>query len=269
MVPSTVEWSGRPPGRLAAVVRHVGAGVYLAVALSLAFAIAAVALGGSLEFVLLFVVVLVVGGPFSLLYLWYALRYGEDEEKRTLRDHLPELELRWLALATPVGFALFLSLGAAPWLILVYTVVGLFAWTVATTGSKGGTLDTETGVLTREHDDRRLEHDLSGLKSFRSFRLGPYVVCALRHTQGNALDAPFGLVVPADVFDEVRPALRQLSERNEASEPKLTADRAILVGIGLLFVAVAAALEFATQTDGIGWVLAAWGALFVLLAWVA
>lgn len=267
--PSHVEWHGRPPGRLASVVRHVGVGIFAAVGLVLVAAIAALALGGSPRYLLFFAVVLVVGGPFSLLYLVYGLSYATDEERQKFRRHLPDVRLRWVALATPIGLAIFLSIGAASWLIPVYLFVGVFAWTVATVGPRGGTLDTESAVLTREHDDRTLEHDLSGLRSVRSFRLGPYVVCLLRHTRGNTLSAPFTVVVPADVFDDVQPALATLAEQNEAAESKLTAERAALACFGLLFVGVGAALEHATPAGGIGLVLAAWGLLFVLLAWVA
>ena len=269
MVPSNVEWSGRRPGRLASVVRHVGVGVFVAVGLVLVAAVAMIALGGSPQFLLFFAVVLVVGGPFSLLYLVYGLSYATDEEKRTFRRHVPDVRLRWVALATPVGLAIFLSIGVVPWLIIVYLFVGVFAWTVATTGPRGGTLDTETGVLTREHDDRTLEHDLSGLKSVRSFRLGPYVVCLLRHTRGNTLSAPFAVVVPADVYEDIRPALTTLADQNADTGSKLTAERAALVCFGLLFVGVGVALEHATPAGGVGLILAAWGLLFVLLGWVA
>lgn len=273
MVPSTVDWSGEPPGRLTSAVRHLGASLFVAISVFFLVTFAATTLSGNARSALLFVVVLLVGGPASLLYLWYGLQFGEESAKQRLRQHLPNLRLRWLTLATPVGVLVLLSIGAVPWPLPVYAVVGIVVWTVTATGRLGGTLDTDAGTLVREHDQRDVEHDLSGLKSFRSLRLGPYVVCWLRHTRGNTLDEPFGVVFPVDAFDEIRPALVELRDRNAGETRNLTTDRAILVTIGLLFVAVAVAvaLEFAgpQQANGFGWILAAWGLLFVLLAWVA
>lgn len=274
MVPSRVEWSGQPPGRLAVAIRHLGVSVALVVALALTFATLGLALSGNGRGVLLILAAVVVGGPFSLLYGWYALRYGEANERGRLAAWLSELRLRWLALTVPLVAVAFLAVGVAPWLLLVYAVGVAVAWSVAVTGQFDGSLDVETGELVREKKGRTLEHDLSGLRWFRALRLGPYVVCLLRHRRGDALTEPFGLVFPARVGDDLRAALTTLAERNAEGEEggrEMTTARWVLVGFGVLFVAVAVALAgFGPPPTGLAaWLLAAWGLLFVLLAWLA
>jgi hypothetical protein len=274
MVPSRIEWSGRPPGRLAVAVKHLGVSLALVLAGVLAFATLGLVLSGNSRAVLVILAALVVGGPFSLLYGWYALRYGEANERGRVVAWLSELRLRWLALTLPLAFVAFLAVGVAPWLLFVYAVGVAVAWSVAVTGQFDGRLDVETGELVREGKGRTLAHDLSGLRWFRTFRLGPYVVCLLRHRRGNALTEPFGLVFPARTFDDLGPALATLAERNvgtDAEGGEMTTPRWVLVGLGVLFVGVAAALTVfgPPPTAAVGWFLAGWGLLFVLLAWLA
>jgi hypothetical protein len=283
MVPSHVEWSGRRPGRLASAVRHVGAGIFVVLGLFATYVFAQIVLSGASRFVLFFVVTLLVGGPFSLLYLWYALRYGEDDERRTLRNFLTglrrRLRLRWLVVTTPVAALVLYSAALAPWLLFVYLLFGVAAWSVVTVGRTGGTLDTESGVLVRwddERDERRVKYDLGRLRSFRAVRLGPYVVCLFRYGRGRSINDPFGVVVPADAFDALRPALRALTERNEAAdEPAesrtVTPERVVLGGFALTFFGVAAVLATSDvpRAIGLSWFVAAWGLLFVFFAWIA
>ena len=283
MVPSHVEWSGRRPGRLASAVRHVGAGIFVVLGLFATYVFAQIVLSGASRFVLFFVVTLLVGGPFSLLYLWYALRYGEDDERRTLRNFLTDLRrrlrLRWLVVTTPVAALVLYSAALAPWLLFVYLLFGVAAWSVVTVGRTGGTLDTESGVLVRwddERDERRVKYDLGRLRSFRAVRLGPYVVCLFRYGRGRSINDPFGVVVPADAFDALRPALRALTERNEAAdEPAesrtVTPERVVLGGFALTFFGVAAVLATSDvpRAIGLSWFVAAWGLLFVFFAWIA
>lgn len=283
MVPSHVEWSGRRPGRLASAVRHVGAGIFVVLGLFATYVFAQIVLSGASRFVLFFVVTLLVGGPFSLLYLWYALRYGEDDEGRTLRNFLTglrrRLRLRWLVVTTPVAALVLYSAALAPWLLFVYLLFGVAAWSVVTVGRTGGTLDTESGVLVRwddERDERRVKYDLGRLRSFRAVRLGPYVVCLFRYGRGRSINDPFGVVVPADAFDALRPALRALTERNEAAdEPAesrtVTPERVVLGGFALTFFGVAGVLATSDvpRAIGLSWFVAAWGLLFVFFAWTA
>lgn len=283
MVPSHVEWSGRRPGRLESAVRHLGAGVFVVLGLFVTYLFVRLALGGASQFVLFFVVTLLVGGPFSLLYLWYALRYGENDERQTLRSFLDglrrRLRLRWLVVTTPVAALVLYSAALAPWVLFVYLPAGIAVWVVVRVGGTGGTLDTESGVLVRrdrEGDERRVEYDLGRLRSFRSVRLGPYVLCLFRYGRGRSLNDPFGVVVPADAFDELRPALVQLTERSTANAAAgdsrtVTPERVVLVGFAFAFFAVAAVLATSDvpRAIGLSWFVAAWGLLFVFFAWTA
>ncbi|SFK58858.1 hypothetical protein SAMN04487950_0050 [Halogranum rubrum] len=283
MVPSHVEWSGRRPDRLASAVRHVGAGVFVVLGLFVTYVFARLVLGGVSQFVLFFVVTLLVGGPFSLLYLWYALRYGENDEGRMLRNFLAglrrRLRLRWLVVTTPVAALVLYGAALAPWLLFVYLPLGIAVWVVVRVGQTGGTLDTESGVLVRrdeERDERRVEYDLGRLRSFRSVRLGPYVVCLFRYGRDRSLNDPFGVVVPADAFETLRPALRALTERNESDDEStesrtVTPERVVLVGFALTFFGVAAVLATSDvpRAIGLSWFVGAWGLLFVFFAWTA
>ncbi|EJN58376.1 hypothetical protein [Halogranum rubrum] len=283
MVPSHIEWAGRRPGRLASAVRHVGASIVVLLGLFVTALFVQFVPDGDPRFVLFFVVTLLVGGPFSLLYLWYALRYGENDERQTLYSLLSRLRagfrLRWLVLAMPVGVFVLYSAVLVPLLLFVYPFVGIGVWVVARVGRTGGTLDTESGVLVRrdeERDERRVEYDLSRLRSFRSVRLGPYVVCLFRYGHDRSLNDPFGVVVPADAFETLRPALRALTERSESDDEStesrtVTPERVVLVGFALTFFGVAAVLATSDvpRAIGLSWFVAAWGLLFVFFAWTA
>lgn len=104
---------------------------------------------GASDPVVLFVVLALVGGPLSLVYLAVAAEHGDPRRLVGLFPGVASLRPRWLAVTTPVG-ALLAVAGSV-----------LFP---------EGRLDPAAGTLTVPAGDR--EHDLSGLRSVSALRVG-------------------------------------------------------------------------------------------------
>ena len=252
-------------------VRHLQAGVVLAFALLVggfgAFLLAESVLGRSNETLLVVVVLALVGGPFSLLYVLVAADAGSARERELFTPDLSWLRLRWLlpGLLAGVGLLLGLFVLVGP-LLLVVLPLGLFAlvsavgarYTVGRLDPESRTVAFYTGKLAREYaeanpavaagdetpafddDDRnRRRGDLAPLAGVDRYRVGSYVVLRLRYHDRDWLgNRPRLLVVPGDAADSVEGALARVAATTDwEGTTGLDRDvRLVLGALGVVFL---------------------------------
>jgi hypothetical protein len=276
-----VEWDATDERDLAELAKHGLAGLYLLflslVVVGMVFvALASIGGGGEgggeiSERAWLFVVLLFIGGPASLLYLATAVGAGGTESLVKLVPGVETLSIRGVAAGALVAAVALLSALVHPVLPLVYAGSLMLLHVVGSAQQSKGTVDPETTTLTREVGERHLHHDVSSLTGLRSLRFGSYVVCWLQYDD-LALDTPRFLVFPASEFPSIRTALDEIRQRERDDEtPSAPGVRGVSTVFGLLFVGLAAAIVlfvpnplvsfYATMTVGL------LGVFFLFLAW--
>ncbi len=220
----------------------------------------------------LLVLLTLVGGPFSLLYLLPLLTDPEQ------RPPMPETwrEFRRLSVGGTVVAA---TLGAvalvaafavgSPVLLASMFVVLLAAFAAGKWLTSDGVLDPDVGSLTYANS----EIDIDAITDVRQRDIGGYAVVTLSHDAGVGM--PRWLVLPGTVADEVVPVLDRTAEDAEAADTQSLAATAALVALGLGTIAGGAGLAVlgrnADKPVALYWI-AAWvvavGCLFLWIAWI-
>ena len=219
---------------------------------------------------LLFAVLALVGGPFSLFYLWPMLTDAEQ------RPSVAEFEggdgfpfsVRSVGTAAVSGAVAIVGLLAAgvPSGFVYALVVGcvLSPLSVAVVTTRGR---LEGGDLTIN----RTEIPLARVTGVRSARFGGFAVVWISYARRSGFFLPRLAVLPESEADAV---LRRLESRLGASpeiDPPDPALRAVGVGTGLSFLAVAAfayrAIEHPTGRLYFAVAFGGLGALFCLIGW--
>jgi len=193
-----------------------------------------------------------VGGPFSLLYLWPMLA---DAEQRPSPGPFGAERLPWTvrstAAATVAGGALFGGLavvGVAGDALFGLAVALLFSPVLVNLFSAVGRIDDGDRLICNGQ-----EVTLARLTGVRSVRVGGVVVCWLSYARGTGLLVPRFVTVPVEVADAVLAALKG-GVGAESPEPR-TPDRAVQIVVcsaGLLFVGVAVLAMRAEDDSAIG-----------------
>lgn len=271
----SVEWAyDASTSRLLRVVAHLpAAGIGGAFLLAAGLLTASVVTSPGLPDprVLLFVgLFLLVGGPFSLLYLWPMLT---DPEQRPSTGEFAGAEgfpftLRSVATAAvlgAVGIAGSLALGV-PVPVVYWSVVALVFSTlgVAVVTTRG---ELAGGELTINGTGVPLDR----VTGVRSVRLGDVVVCWISYARRSGLFLPRLFTVPTGSADAVRETLRSGVGQSPYRKNVDAWTKAVLLGTGLTFL-VAAGLAFAAIDErAVGGYLAAIvggiGVLFCVAAW--
>lgn len=277
--PPPVEWSSSGGERARAAVRHLAAGALIGTGvlalLLLAFVVVSSVRVGASDPVVLFVVLALVGGPLSLVYLAVAAEHGDPRRLVGLFPGVASLRPRWLAVTTPVGALLAVAGFAYPPLLVAYLGGFLLLAVAGSVLFPEGRLDPAAGTLTVPAGDR--EHDLSGLRSVSALRVGGRRALS---TQVRRRARPERAVPDrgsGEQFDEVRRGLEAIRGRTDveaASQPR--AVLAVLVAFGGFFLLVALVLGVPSWRSGEtgltvygGLVTGGLGLLFVWLAWVS
>jgi hypothetical protein len=249
-------------------VRHLLAGVVGAVLLVVggfaALLLARSVLGQSSEALLVVVVLALVGGPFSLLYVLIAADAGSERERALLSPDLSWLRPRWLLPGLVAGGGLLAGLGllVGPLVIMLLPFGLMFVVHAVDSRYTVGRIDPETtrlrfytGKLAREYaeshpavadgteppvfdsDDRnRRETDLSSLAGTDSYRVGSYAVVRLRyHDRAWLSNRPSLLVVPRDAGSRVETTLGRIAASNDW-EGSRGLDRDVRLVLGALGV---------------------------------
>lgn len=273
---AAVEWrydaaSSRPLRLLAhGFVAGLGGSLLLAagaVALALPDLLSALSLGAVLFAALL----LLVGGPLSLVYLWPMLA---DPDQRPSADAFggEEGALPWTpqsvaAAAVAGAFGLWgLAAAGAPFDALFALVVALvFSPAVVSLFTTAGSVEPDRLVC----NGRRVP--LAQVTGVREVRVGSVAVYWVSYARGTGAFVPRFLTVPDGAADAVRAALESGVEA--PTEPPNTdpAVRAVVGGAGLLFagVAVVGARAVGDPVVGayVGVVFGLVGVLLCVAAW--
>lgn len=239
--PVAVSWDGVTYARFRSAVVGGLVAVLLVVGVAIALGVAAVVVGGSLSLEALVVggVLLLVGGPVSLLYVVIAYREATEQEKQSLQrfvwpvsDDSSWIRPGWVA-AGIVG-----TLGAGWWLsgtalsvgTLAPLVVGLAPLIIAA-GRSTFRLDPVAGVLkqTWTYWDKSYEQPLAWLVGVRRLRIGSVSLFVCSNRGKRWYEGVHLLVVPQPVDDQVDGILRQIA----TSEPprRVKRDARIVFGV--------------------------------------
>lgn len=199
----------------------------------------------SVDAVVLLVVFLLVGGPFSLLYWKLAYDEATEEERRSFREQFPQELPDWSSI-NPVwvgcGAVVFGVLGwefaqfGSTFYMLPMTAVWLAS--VSSQWDVTWTVDPQAGVIETErpaHTNRRSLQWAVGVRRFDLFGRSLFVFSnrGKRWYEGKHV-----LSVPADLAPEVDPLLRRIVDKNDSPERIRRDERVITAGVGASMLAV-------------------------------
>jgi hypothetical protein len=242
-----IGWSHDPTdSRVGMALAYVTAGVFgglvlFAVsmfALAVAFAVA----GGNFLIVGLIVLLALVGGPFSLLYLWPLLRHSE--QRPAAPDWLAAFRPRWILLASLFGglaIVLFLPSG----FFFVPIVGGFMSMFGLGLFTSEGEIDTETRTLRYGYN---IEIELDGLTDVKRFQIAGLALLWLSFPRGRI---PRLLVLPSETERIARPIFAEAAAQPAETHDPNRAVQATLVALALVFFSVPVVLVVSgwTTTD--------------------
>jgi hypothetical protein len=192
------------------------------------------------ELLALGIVLLLVGGPMSLLYLWPLIRDPDQRVGLDPRGWYEGMRPAGVLAAAAVGTVVMaagsaVAGGATHFLgLFVFMILPFFALGIV---DGEGRVDPEAGTLAvGEHDS-----DLDRIDGVRSWRVGAVVLVWLDYVAGTSGPRPRLFAVPPEAADEILDVLQAGARADSDTEPR-DPDRiaqATLVVMSLLFVAVA------------------------------
>lgn len=256
-VPSVEEGTLAPPARvewahhhgtvrwlrwLTYAVAGVLGGLLLLLYLGVFAMLVLVFLGGSLEMRALVVLLALVGGPFSLLYLLPMVADPDQRPTFAPETHRvgPRLDRPRLVAAVVLGaFAVGVAGLAGIEFAFALVVAGLLAGALATTCTTQGTLDGDDLTLTT----RGVTRSLDRVAGVARYGLGPLVLFRLKPERGpGSLSAPRFVVVPVGVADDAERVLERATTAEHDGRDPNPAVRIAAAALGTLFLAAAVAV---------------------------
>ncbi|RDI72021.1 hypothetical protein [Halopelagius longus] len=275
----TVSWERSSSGRLRDALVHLGAGFFVGIlvvaVVAVAFLAFSAATDGASDLLVVAVTLLLVGGPFSLLYLVTAHGAGD---LRTLFPYVPDLRPTYVLLAAPFSIALLVGVLSLPYGKFLFVGVVIALQTAVAVRNATGELDVEDGTLRILTGPKPRSRDVRTLRSHRSWRVGSTHVVRLRYAGSPSFSRAPVLVVPESEFPAVDEALSEIESRDYGPDPSETsrAAKAALVAFALLFfglVGLVAAVagggdEAPVMTSSVA-IVGAFGVLFLVAAWAS
>ena len=256
-----VTWTAFPDrdaDRFRLVLLHLAAGVPVVIGLAvLALLTFIIANGLAVEnagAAVLVVVLALIGGPASLVYLLIAVEYGSKREVQKLMPSIGWFRLHYIPVSLLGGGILFLSLGIQPGLLLVYLIGLIVCKTAVDLRYTIGRIDPDTASLQQvrgaaaaeyaddaglDTSDRRVRtFDISPLRCVYQRRIGDYTVFVPRYQSRGRWGRPLVLVVPNDTAIEAKTALDTVIRTTDwAPDGGLDRPvRIVLGGLGVLFL---------------------------------
>ena len=259
-----IEWSHDPTdSRVGMACAYVTAGIFgglgLFVVSIFVLGVAFAVVGGNL-FVVGFVVLLaLVGGPVSLLYLWPLLRH--PGQRPATPDWLADFRPRWILLTSLFG-ALSIALFTPPGFFFAPIVIGFMSMVGLTLFTGEGEIDTETRTVRHGYST---EIELDGLTGIKRFRVAGIVLCWLSFPRGRA---PRLLVLPSATDRAAQPVFEEAAAQpTETRNPNRTV-QAALVALALVFFSVPVILTVSGSvmmegTAIVGYVAMFFGIIFI------
>ncbi|MFO7927807.1 hypothetical protein [Natronomonas sp.] len=188
---------------------------------------------------LFLLLLLVVGGPFSLAYLWPMLT---DPDQRPSPAEFAGAEgfpftVRSVSVATAVGTVSILALVVAgvPFEIVYWLVIAcVFSPILVAVATTRGELDGARLII------NRTEVPLARLRRIRSVRLGTHTVVWLSYVERTGLFVPRLFAVPESKHEAVLDRLEAGVDTDPAVEPPDRAVQTVLIVAGGMFLGVAA-----------------------------
>ncbi|GAA0229610.1 hypothetical protein ACFFQF_13360 [Haladaptatus pallidirubidus] len=253
----TIRWSLDPSDSHLALISLHGAygvfgGVTLIVLLGIAFVGVTTILSGQFEILALALLLGLVGGPLSLLYL---LPLVADSNQRPgflgFDEHLRPLPLVVASVVSAV--ALIATVLVAPWLLLLFPVLYGAMFVIVGTFESSGELDPVRRVIRIDDSDLRPARELAfdDYDGFRRFKFAGMTVFRLS-SEAQRLNNTHWLSVPVSVA----PAVERVIEDGIAHEPTSQPTevnrtvQATLVAFGLLLVGIAAGIVVVGRSAG-------------------
>jgi hypothetical protein len=256
-----VRWTAFPnrdADRFRLVMLRLAAGVPIIIGLAVLVLLAITLVNGlAIENVgaAVFVVVLaLIGGPASLVYLLLAVEYGSERELQKLAPSIGWVRLHYVPVSLLGDGILLLSVAIQPGMLLVY-LIGLVVckmavdlrYTVGRIVPETASLRQVSGSAAAEYtddgeldtSDRRVRtFDLSPLRCDYRRQIGEYTVFIPRHQSRERWGRPLVLVIPNDTATEAKAALDTVIRTTDWA-PDGGLDRAvriILGGLGVFFL---------------------------------
>ncbi|WP_224333585.1 hypothetical protein [Haloprofundus halobius] len=266
-----VEWRATPERDFAEPAKHGLAGLYLAFLSLVAVGMVFFALGtsgGGDGWV--FLVLLFVGGPASLLYIATAVGVDGTASLVKLVPGAETLSLPGVTLAMLVGGVALLAAVVHPLMPVAYAAALVGLYVLDNARRTAGEVDVASTTLAVYAGETERRRDISSFAGLRSFRVGDYVVCWLRY-DGPALVAPRAVVFPAGAFPAVRAALDEIRTAERDDTISGTAVRVVAAAFGLFFLGATAFVVVVVGNPRLSAyaisVLGLFGVLFLYLAW--
>ncbi|WP_049970125.1 hypothetical protein [Haladaptatus cibarius] len=277
----TIRWSLDPTdSRLALICLHgaygIIGGVTLIVLSGIAFVGVTTVLSGQFEILALALLLGLVGGPFSLLYLLPLFTESNQPVFLGFAEHLRPLPL--VAASVVSAVATIAVAMVAPWLWLLFPVLYGAMFVVVRTFEASGELDLTRRVLKLDGSNFRPARELTfdDYDGFRRFELAGMTVFRLS-SEAQRLSNKQWLTVPASVAPDVEQGIEDGIAHEPTSQPTEVnrTVQATLVAFGLLFLGTAVGIVVvgrAAVEDDVAIVLLApmvgvFGFLFLYLAY--
>lgn len=258
----------------------LGGGLLLVLGLVLAFAVGAAA-SGEYELFGLIVLLFLVGGPISILYLWPAIRSGSftpisqfvldtatDPDESLGERYARVFSWCWALLSVGIHLvAIPFLLVLDPRLLGGYVALWFTSLVLVSAFQTWGRIDTSEPAF--EYRGRTIP--LAAVKHVRRWHVGDLSVCWLSYQRGTRTISTPSLVVltpeAARAFETARAAPVDVEPE---ARPSRTAPRLAAVAMGLGFIALAGWLWlFGALGPAFGlYVLVMFGGLGVFFVWV-
>jgi hypothetical protein len=251
----SIEWSiDASTSRVLHLVAHLspaalGGALLLAIGAGLGIAIAnpRVLLSGP---GLVLLLLLVVGGPFSVAYLWPMLT--DPTQRPSTAEFAGEegfpFSVRSVSAAAASGAIVILGLVVVgvPFGIIYWLVVAcVFSPILVAAATTQGGLDGDRLAI------NRTEVPLARVANVRSAHLGGYTVVWLSYVERTGLFVPRLFVVPESKREAVLAALERGIDTDPEIEPPDRAVQTVLLIGGALFLGVAAAAHVSIDEPGV------------------
>ncbi|SIR22030.1 hypothetical protein SAMN05421858_1879 [Haladaptatus litoreus] len=252
----TIRWSLDPTdSRLALVCLHgaygIIGGVTLIVLLGIALVGVTTVLSGQFEILALALLLGLIGGPFSLLYLLPLVTESNQPVFLGFAEHLRPLPLVGSSIISAV--ALIGTVFVVSWLLLLFPAFYGAMLVVVRTFESSGELDPVRRVLTIDGTNFRPARELTfdDYDGFRRFELAGMTVFRLS-SEAQRLSNKQWLTVPASVAPDVERVMEDGIGHEPTSQPTEVnrTVQATLVTFGLLLVGTAAGIVVVGRSAG-------------------